>query len=184
MKLIFILAVLSAGGYLAAPLILGDSFGDSFGESFGEGFSESVDDMSSWLPQQKIEQAAQNLLTDVDTKLEAFTQKLQSKQTGHITELEGKLEALQAKLNIQDQAISEQKLMLDSFASTQQTLPEKNKVPAQLIAQPVLAPEQKIGNQAVADNSGIKTVSPSINRQAWLQDIAQRNNQRSLLAVK
>lgn len=185
MKLLFILAVLAAAAYLSA----GQLFSASPGQ---DGSSGTLSDkLAAWLPQQKIEQAAQSLLSNVDTKLAKFQQQLETNQGKQIVTLEEKLKALQAKLDIQDQAMSELKLMLASFSEKQAvfdqeyaTLAAANHVENNSLSKVGQASTHLAQTaQTSQDNAQISDNKQRMNRQAVLQDIAQRMNRRSLTAI-
>jgi hypothetical protein len=158
MKILFIVTVIIASSYLFIQ-------------------QDGLEKLNQYLPQYKIEQSAAALLTtvdeSVDQKLERFKTELLNKKDHRINELEKQLVSLQAKFT----AKTEQE-------NTQRMLVEQNIAQTQYInndSLPISGYEKKeASEEAVIANS---SKQKAIKRQANLQDIADRMNKTSLLAL-
>jgi len=178
MKTLFILIVLIAIAYLAMPPV-------------------TIDKFKTYLPQQKIEQAAQSLLTNVDTKLNDFKQTLSKRQENRISVLEEKIALLERKISPNNTSLhtlaqSKKKSANNTVSSPMEQLA--------LNARKIENTEQ-LGNShnydellskanaktALAANVLVKNTAESnkisMNRQTLLQELAERMNKASLHAL-
>lgn len=198
MKIFFVLAVLIAAAYLAIP-------------------SKTSEQLKQYLPQVKIEQAATNLLSKVDEKLNAVKQQLLTQQDKRIAVLEDKLIQLEEQLQQQlanqsginnaefilpaqqmTLAVLEDKLMqleerlqqqlanqsaINSEFNKNTSLSESKRNNAEFVLpEQQMAAQQQLTNQLFEDERA-NNHKKRINRQAQLQEIAERMTQSSLLAV-
>jgi hypothetical protein len=165
MKTLFSIAVLVAVIYLFLP-------------------KDALEKLSTFMPKQQIEQAAETVLSDVDQRLEQFKSELLIKQNNRITKLEEQITNLQDKLHTQAEQIKlavienkEQALLAKQ--STEQT---------QNVASEIISTETTTEPQLLASASTDIAVEESakqqaIKRQAYLQDLAERMNRTSLHAL-
>jgi hypothetical protein len=186
MKTLFISIVLMAIAYLAMPQV-------------------AIDKFKAYLPQQKVEQAAGNLLADVDTKLDSFKQTLSKRQESRISVLEEKIAIVERKL-------SQSSTFVNALAHSKNSSDQKiaSVLDEQFAAVPKLASKQQLGksynydellskanaktalaanydaNYTLITQSGNKALESKkqrMDRQAFLQELAERMNKTSLLAL-
>lgn len=173
MKILFTISVLVAGIYLFLP-------------------NDTWEQIKQYLPQHKIEKAAENLLNNVDDKLEQFKTELLQTKDHRINELEQQLATLQAQFiakEVQDKSLKEQHTLTSN---------EKGVVAFEVQTSP-LAQTQYISSEPKVTLSDIGSQQQNLSNsdvmikhvdkqkvikiQASLQDIAQRMNETSLLAL-
>jgi len=167
MKTIFSLAVLIAVIYLFLP-------------------QNTLEKLSAFMPKQQIEQAAEAVLSDVDLKLEQFKSKLLITQNNRITDLEKQLASLQEQLQIQADKIAlvttrKKEQIVFTKQTTMQTPPITGEmISANTATVPkfiTIASTEIEGNEIALEKSAKQQ---AINRQAYLQDLAERMNKTSL----
>lgn len=173
MRTLFIIVVLMAAAYLLVP-------------------KSTLDSMSTFLPSQKIEQAASALLVNVDEKLEVFKQNISEEHQQKLSDFEKKIAHLEKKVaamaslqstdNRREAIVSENEsshtvVSIDT-ALAQKTvlLPDNGAIEQTATFSDVYKNEEPIGSDKI-DKARI------INRQASLQDIAERMNRTSLMAL-
>jgi len=175
MKILFTITVIAAGIYLFIQ-------------------QQGLDKLSQYLPQHQIEQNAERLITDVsqqvhktvsqevDEKIKLFKSELINKKDERINELEQQL----TRLQMQFTALESQKHKTDEVnqASHQDSVSQQQV----FLTEPAFAQTQYLSGEGKA-NSFLPKVEiatdkqKAIKRQANLQDIADRMNKTSLLAL-
>jgi len=184
MKILFSIAVLVAVIYLFMP-------------------QNAVEKLSSFLPKQQIEQAAETVLSDVDQRLEQFKSELLIKQNNRITNLENQLATLQEQFDVQEDKINlaimqnKEQVLLTKQLTVQtqniasETILTETTTEPQLLASANSHIESntstKINTDTEIDNTDIavevSAKQQAIKRQAYLQDLAERMNRTSLHAL-
>ena len=189
MKTLFAITVLIAGIYLFVQ-------------------QEGLDKLSQYLPQNQIDKSAETLLTNVnqnvakqvdkqvDEKIELFKSSLLIEKNTQINTLEKKIEDLQAQfITLQSQQLSKNALLKNTEQEETHALKSDESPEQHFTSEPALAETQYL-----TDESSITALLPvtisterseekktikqqAIKRQANLQDIAERMNQTSLLAL-
>ena len=160
MKTLFAITVLIAGIYLFIQ-------------------QKGLDKLNEFLPKYQIEQATETLLANisknVDQKLEQFKNKVLNKKDERINELEKQLKHLQAQFIAKEE---KEKIQLQdfppehAFAATQYPAAESSIHLPSTLSSPTAKPTDKDFHKQRA-----------IKRQSNLQDIAERMNKTSLLAL-
>ncbi len=181
MKILFTIAVLIAGVYLFLP-------------------QNKLNKFAFFLPQHQIEQATDTVLSDVDQKLEQFKSKFVTSKNSRMSELEKQLASLKTKVIAQEEkykllVLENKKQALLAQKVSAQTLPEQI-----LPAQKKAAPTQYITSKPSSTNINTNGPQPLISAnssigiemsdkeqaifmQAYLQDLAERMDQTSLLSL-
>lgn len=173
MKTLFIILVLMAAAYLLVP-------------------KSTFDSMSTFLPSQKIEQAAKALLSNVDEKLDVFKQNLTAEHEQQLSDFENKIAQLEKKVaamellqSVDDkgeEVLSENE-MPTAVASLDTTLAHKPELQSDINA---IEKTSKVSSLYKTDEPIVRKEANKaqiINRQASLQDIAERMNRTSLMAL-
>lgn len=180
MKILFAITVFAAGIYLFIQ-------------------QEGLDKISQYLPQYQIKQNAEQLLADVnkrvsksvdenvDEKIKQFKVELLAKKELRINELEKQVANLQTQFSsYQSQQVNAKKV------SESQLHNAMTNAPQDFLTEPTFAPTQYLSSEQPATelsesiSAGIIKANPkqkAIKRQANLQDIADRMNKTSLLAL-
>ena len=173
MKTLFIVLVLMAAAYLLVP-------------------KSTFDSMSKLLPSQKIEQAASTLLSNVDKKLEAFKQNLTAEREQQVSNLENKIAQLEQKVAAME-SLQPDDNEGEKAANKNEMLNTSTSIDINLADKPALQFDENVAIQAserlqpYENNEPIETTQIDnekiINRKAALQDIAERMNRTSLMAL-
>ncbi|WP_057831420.1 hypothetical protein [Colwellia sp. TT2012] len=167
MKILFTITVLIAGIYLFIQ-------------------QKGLEKLNKFLPQHQIEQATETLLANVsknvDQQLEQFKNKVLNKKDERINELENQLQNLQTQFlakagKEKTQLIQQKERPQDfppeqTFSATQYLAAESSMHLPSTLSSPTAQPSDKEFYKQRA-----------IKRQANLQDIAERMNKTSLLAL-
>jgi hypothetical protein len=176
MKILFTIVVLIAGVYLILP-------------------KDELKKLSSFLPQNQIEQAAGVVLSDVDQKLEQFKVKFLVDKNSRISELEKKLTTLQTQLITQKEQLAELQINKQVYEQASKQFPVEYSLVEQSPTPQVLAQNQTVieeplstySKKVVTKNSdhSIKESDKqeAIKRQAYLQDLVERMNKTSLITL-
>ncbi|MGL1958194.1 MAG: hypothetical protein OCD00_12845 [Colwellia sp.] len=117
----------------------------------------SLVQLKQYLPQEKIDQAASSLMSKVDEKLNTVKQQLLAKQEERISLLEDKVAKLQQQL--------------------------ANKRATSDFAQSNLQSENNLLNESKPKEKKPNEIKSNISRQVQLQQIAEKMNKSSLLAI-
>jgi hypothetical protein len=190
MKTLFILIVISASVYLLLPE-----------KSVANIFNSLTDNFSKHLPQTKIENAAEKLLAQVDNKLKIFEKSIDTAQKTKISALENEILALKKaqKVTINkhlEQGINvksenkDDRLAKSSQSGSRVVVADSNvKVSPmnKIINEPKDTQRKAAIEQKALSAQKIMTAKNEkkwqLQRQASLQDIAQRMNETSLQAL-
>jgi len=176
MKILFSIAVLVAVIYLFLP-------------------QNSLEKLSSFMPKQQIEQAAETVLNDVDQRLEQFKSELLIKQNNRITSLEQQLSTLQEQFDVQEDKINlaimqnKEQVLLTKQLTVQTQKIASETILTETTTEPQLlaSASTKINTDTEIDNTDIavevSAKQQAIKRQAYLQDLAERMNRTSLHAL-
>lgn len=175
MKALFAVIVFMASAYLLLP-------------------ENAYNKLSSLMPEKKMEEAAKSILSQVDARLENFEQSAMKVQNQSTTQLLATLSSLEKTVN-------EQQLAINALTIANKELSEqqKNKLSEmsnlKLVKKSEFKPQPPLAQTQVINGNNIERKTADISqqmlnkreqgatRQALLQDIVDRMNATSLLAL-
>jgi hypothetical protein len=184
MKTLFILIVISASVYLLLP-----------DKSVGNMLNSLTENFSKHLPQNKIENAAEKLLAQVDNKLKSFETSINTAQKTKISALENeilalkKVQQLTIKKNMAQDVNVNSENKDDRLAKSSQLGSRALVAKANVKVSPMktIRDESKRNQSKALSAQKVMTAKNAkkwqLQRQASLQDIAQRMNETSLQAL-